>query len=395
MTELKVGDWVIAQINPNKDDVSLTAGTHLFRVYEFSNSSIPNKTDNLAVTSLFNDAARDASGRVGWKKPTGIPGWVAMLQLFGWDGTIDQFQQVSLADAIELCKDGTIQVPFKIGDWVCLKSVEQATGWNDERTAADNVQITDYQFNAEGEFEYLAGSTAISPSKIEGKIKTAWGLPCRLGESILYEGKKAKVVGISDDLIITHDVQTIMIKSENFHKITKEDRMAETKTEKPSLGTMLKNDAEKAAYRLGARRISAAGKNAIVSLLKSHKFKKTHINAISEILDTEYGHGMVSLLLGVVLEKVPMLKNDKRIQLICEEFRIEGMAIAGERLLDDLTAQLLPSLKDILKSLPGEENKIKLRIGTTETKSIDDLPEAEEKEEKVEKKSKTMTASLS
>lgn len=171
--------------------------------------------------------------------------------------------------------------------------------------------------------------------------------------------------------------QTKLISNIENRKM--ENKMAqETETTKPSTLDMVKADGEKAVYRVGARRLSNAARNGVVSLLKSKKMKKAHINAIIEVLDTEIGQAGVSFGLGMLLVKFPGIGSDPRMQRLCEEFRIEGMALAGESLLDTVFKQLTPTFVNVLNNLPKEDNKVRVETlpqsnETTLPYSIDEI----------------------
>lgn len=143
------------------------------------------------------------------------------------------------------------------------------------------------------------------------------------------------------------------------------DKLSE---EKASSGINLSKEFESAAYRVGAKQISKASRAFLISLLKTQGFTKKHINVVTDILETEYGHALIAYLLGYFLPKVPNWDQDPRVLRLCDEFRVEGMAIAGDALLTDLFVQFAPILSS-LATLPAPD---KVRIDIPLEEHIDE-----------------------
>jgi len=125
---------------------------------------------------------------------------------------------------------------------------------------------------------------------------------------------------------------------------------------------MVKSDGTDAAYRVGAKQMTKAFKLATTNMLKGRGTKKSQINAIGEFLDTEFGESMISMLLGTGLNYMPGISNDPRAKKLAKEFRVEGMAQAGNLVADSVMQYLLPAVVSTLQSLP-EEGKIRVLEG--------------------------------
>lgn len=126
---------------------------------------------------------------------------------------------------------------------------------------------------------------------------------------------------------------------------------------------------EKAAYRFAARRVSKAAKDGLVLVLQKTGASKKHINAFIQVVDTEIGHAAVSCLLGFVIPKMPGVDKDPRVARLCQEFRIEGMAIGGEAAMDSLIGIIAPGLQTFLSALPPETSSSKMRIAEDSSKA--------------------------
>jgi len=71
---------------------------------------------------------------------------------------------------------------------------------------------------------------------------------------------------------------------------------------------------------------------------------------------------MISMLLGTGLNYMPGISNDPRAKKLAKEFRVEGMAQAGNLVADSVMQYLLPAVVSTLQSLP-EEGKTRVLEG--------------------------------
>jgi hypothetical protein len=84
------------------------------------------------------------------------------------------------------------------------------------------------------------------------------------------------------------------------------------------------------------------------------------------MLDTEYGEAIISILLGLGGHYAPMdFMKDPRIQRVCDELRIQAMAGAGNKVVNELMEILMPVLLSALTNLPEASAGTNARIATS------------------------------
>lgn len=130
----------------------------------------------------------------------------------------------------------------------------------------------------------------------------------------------------------------------------------------------VKQDVKDAGVRIVSKQISAAVKGSILTLMKKNKMRKSQLNALSDFLDTELGGAVLELVLGWGLTYVPMISDDPRVKRVSEEFRIKGMAGAGNVLVEAVAEKALPLLTQSMNLLDDKK-----RIATEE--EADDEPQ--------------------
>jgi hypothetical protein len=113
----------------------------------------------------------------------------------------------------------------------------------------------------------------------------------------------------------------------------------------------LKKEAELAAYRIASRKVSQTGRTAAIKLLStSNKTQK----ALSEMLDTEGGRAVLSMIVGLSLSKI---ENEKVAQL-AEDLRIDGM--------------MMP-LDSLMNNVQNSESSSNFRISANISEDLDEL----------------------
>jgi hypothetical protein len=103
---------------------------------------------------------------------------------------------------------------------------------------------------------------------------------------------------------------------------------------------------------------------------------ESKIKAIGEMLDTEMGHALISALLGYGLTYAPKIGEDPRVQRLAGEFRVNGMATAGNVLMEAVMSYVLPSIMSTLSSLPLPEVE-QVRVAE---KTVNTVVEVDEEE---------------
>ncbi len=173
-----------------------------------------------------------------------------------------------------------------------------------------------------------------------------------------------------------------VIQKTNAYKSVEQKEVIETKQEekkmeKPNFWVMTKSDGEKAAYRVAGKQITKGTKAALIMLL-SKQMKGDYTAAASELLDTQAGEALISMLLGYGLTYAPL--EDNRLQRLAEEFRVEGMAVAGNAIIGALIENLLPVITESMKVLPPLEEATKLRVANNQLQEQDVEIETTEKQ---------------
>ena len=144
---------------------------------------------------------------------------------------------------------------------------------------------------------------------------------------------------------------------------------------------MVKADAENAAYRVAATQITNGTKGAILAIMEKQGQGSERIKTVSEMLDTEVGSAVVSLIVGMGLTYAPKISEDARVKRLAGEFRVNGLAVAGNAVMETAMEYFLPVIMNALQALPAvdETADIKARV----TNPPENAREEEESEEKV------------
>jgi len=158
--------------------------------------------------------------------------------------------------------------------------------------------------------------------------------------------------------------------------------------DRPAFLDMMKGDLKDAAYRVASKQMVDGTRTAILKVMESKGQSSDRIQALSDLLNTELGHSLISMCLGLGLNYVPMISEDPRAQKLSQEFRIGSMATAGNAAVDMLTQHFLPVITQALNALPQEGTAV--RVGETVSKK-EETEEVKE-EEKAAENQKTMTA---
>lgn len=122
----------------------------------------------------------------------------------------------------------------------------------------------------------------------------------------------------------------------------KESAIMETKKEGKDFIGQFKSDSRQAGIRIACRKSVSVVQSTLIQLLshgKSPKEAKSIKKGIDALFGSEYGKGLIGYIMGQALPVVKT-KFPERYQDIMEElaseFRIEGMAVAGEEALNSI-----------------------------------------------------------
>lgn len=155
-----------------------------------------------------------------------------------------------------------------------------------------------------------------------------------------------------------------VFKKININKETHQGVGKMSNNTRPAFLDMVKTDAKDAGYRIAATQISKGTRTAILTLLEKQGGSSDGVKALGEMLDTEYGAAIISMAIGLGGTYLPVgAMKDPRIQRVCEELRINAMAGAGNKVVNELMEILMPVLMGALANLP--EEKVAARIATS------------------------------
>lgn len=139
----------------------------------------------------------------------------------------------------------------------------------------------------------------------------------------------------------------------------------------------LKEDSRDAAFRVAGTQIIKIAKTGILNVLRSKGIENKQIEAVSNFLDTEVGSAVLSTFVGVAFNYIPPFNKDERAKTLAREFRVGGMALAGNLLADEALASLLPKMSGILESLPSLPTGKKTKFRLADTSEYEELEEPE------------------
>lgn len=164
-------------------------------------------------------------------------------------------------------------------------------------------------------------------------------------------------------------------------ELLKENKMS-TSVDGGKLLETLKDDGKDAAYRIGVRTMSRAVQGAIIKMLQSQGYKKSQVKAIQEFLATEAGEAAIKTCIGYALIYIPGIKEDPRAQRMSKEFRVDGIAQAGNLVME----HLWPILMNVLMALPSVESDeaIVLEAAGSKKVGMEVLEKPVQIEEKIE-----------
>lgn len=157
---------------------------------------------------------------------------------------------------------------------------------------------------------------------------------------------------------------------------------------------MIKVDAENAAYRVAATQISNGTKGAILAIMEKQGHGSDRIKAISDLLDTEFGTALISLLVGAGLTYAPHISEDPRVARLAGEFRVNGMATAGNAIFETATQHFLPVIMNAISALPPPAEAaedVKIRV-PAQNETAEAESEEDEDEQKVAAPPRKMSA---
>ncbi len=193
----------------------------------------------------------------------------------------------------------------------------------------------------------------------------------RSNTSLAYGPEEKELISLGYTEISVSDYNSWASGNAAFPK--KEVVMSGEKTTKEksvSMSELFKADAATAAYRVASIQMTKGVKAAILKVIEKNGFDNSKLEGLRSFLDTEFGMALISLMLGSALPYIPMLKDDDRATKLSSEFRISGMAIAGNAVVDTVVSDFLPVIMGAMQSLPKAEPSTLLRVGEKKDSSL-------------------------
>lgn len=136
------------------------------------------------------------------------------------------------------------------------------------------------------------------------------------------------------------------------------DNKMETKKEQ-GFGAILKDNAEKAAWRTGATQMTNAVQAGILLMLKEkHGFDDGKLAIVKEMLTTSMGHAIIEFVLGTGLHFIPGINEDARVKRLAEELRIGGMSEGMNEVVGVGMTYLMPGIHAAIQALPPIEEAL-------------------------------------
>jgi len=129
--------------------------------------------------------------------------------------------------------------------------------------------------------------------------------------------------------------------------------------EKGNTMSTITDRGKKAIVRTSGRKITKTTKSAIIKALQSKGADNTTVSFVSSFLETELGTGLVSELIGILLPQIPKINTDPRVQMMAEEFQVEGLATMGNALLDEMLKFSGPVIEEVMASLSNIDKESK------------------------------------
>jgi hypothetical protein len=148
----------------------------------------------------------------------------------------------------------------------------------------------------------------------------------------------------------------------------KEEKKAKQEVQEKSMtaattSTSLETCFKKAGVRSASRTAILAVRKALVRIVKRHYEKQSqdkqvisnNLKVIQGLLDSPIGQGVLGVLSGFLLTKIPKLNEKEDVKDVAEELIVEGMSVGMDEVIAFGVENVLPEVLPLLESLPGTE----------------------------------------
>ena len=104
-----------------------------------------------------------------------------------------------------------------------------------------------------------------------------------------------------------------------------------------------------AAYRVASKQTVNVVRNALI--VNITKLDSNNRMAFCDLLRSDGGEAVISWIIGMLIPNIPTLKENKIATSLAEEMRIEGLAIVGNAVFENLFKSLVPLLTENLSAI--------------------------------------------
>lgn len=175
---------------------------------------------------------------------------------------------------------------------------------------------------------------------------------------IYTETKLEAIIRLSDEL------ESILGRNEKFIVLNRKDTTLyedDIMSQKPLL-TMLKDNAQEAAYHVAADKATAGLKEGMLMVMKKKGMGEDKESLIRDLLSSDVGTAALAVLMGIGLNYMPI--PDPRLQKLANVLQVRGIATAGNQVLDGLWEYMIPAVTQALSALPaiGADSESKVRV---------------------------------
>ena len=264
--------------------------------------------------------------------------------------------------AYQISKDGTV---IKLN--VCMPMNENIFP-EDVVCAMYNADVNRIMSDRNGEF--ISADDSPLNKIVMGIRKNKYSI-----EGVLADTEKLDLLAIDYTMATATEHQTV--NNKGFVNLIK-DKEIKNMNKEITFMDMLKADTTNAAYRIASTQITNGTKAAILAVMEKQGQDSDRIRAISDLLDTEFGSALVSLVVGLGLTYAPHISQDTRVQRLAGEFRVNGMATAGNAVFETVAEHFLPVVMNAISALPAVEPEKAKITSSGKLSEVEDESEEEE-----------------
>jgi hypothetical protein len=343
-TTYKIGQTVRIKVIPGfvTDDLKVQFPVEA-KIVGIGNEAVTNQKD-MVLVECPSDWFKSTSKFKGWSILDGDPSKESFKEYISIDGDIIDKNVVYITpDCFELVESKGKRSP--------KFNIDQHIKYEDE-----TVRVLGYNLDKQ---TYL--------------VETA-----KEGTPLTHTMIKGMDVFLARDCPDKKGVTNIKVKilSEKDLLKVKENKVM-SNSDKPGIVAVIKDDAQEAAYRVAVRQMSKAVRTALVKMMQARGAKRTQLKALEEFFATELGEIFIKNALGYALTYIPGIKDDPRAQRMAKEFRVDGIADAGNLAMEHFLPVLLNAF-NTLPALPEMEEAPVKEVRKPKVKaSMEDLEQVE------------------